>query len=66
MLGAAAAAFLVVVVAVIAVEMLLRDDLAMTMTTPYLGAYVNKYSIFLPKDPTEKVSYYVKLVLIPI
>jgi hypothetical protein len=32
MLGAAAA-FLVVVVAVIAVEMLLRDDLAMTMTT---------------------------------
>ena len=34
--------------------------------TPYLGVYVNKYSIFLPKDPTEKVSYYVKLVLIPI
>jgi hypothetical protein len=23
---------------------------------PYLGVYVNKHSVFLPKDPTEKVS----------
>jgi hypothetical protein len=27
--------------------------------TPYLGVYVNKHSVFLPKDPTEMFRYQV-------